>query len=51
MLKDEKWKIGQDLTIRWAETGDKPLRIAGTYEQNQLAGDYLVAAVRLRRRT
>ncbi len=42
VLQDENWEVGQTLTLRWAETGDKPFRIAGTYEQNQLAGDYLV---------
>jgi putative ABC transport system permease protein len=42
VLKDQKWKIGQQVTIRWAETGDTKFTVAGTFEQNQLAGDYLV---------
>jgi putative ABC transport system permease protein len=42
ILRDNHWKLGQTVTIRWAETGNQPFRIAGTYEQNQLAGDYLV---------
>jgi putative ABC transport system permease protein len=43
VLKDKDWKIGQTVTSRWAETGDKPLTITGSYDQNQLAGDYLVS--------
>jgi putative ABC transport system permease protein len=42
VLKDSHWKLGQTLTVRWSESGDRPFTIAGTYEQNQLAGDYLV---------
>jgi putative ABC transport system permease protein len=43
VLKEKKWQVGQTVTTRWAETGDRPLKIAGTYEPNQLAGDYLVS--------
>jgi putative ABC transport system permease protein len=42
-LADKHWSVGQDVTLRWKETGDTPFRITGTYEQNQLAGDYLVS--------
>jgi putative ABC transport system permease protein len=43
VLGDRNWKVGQTVPVVWAETGSRPLRIAGTYEQNQLAGDYLVS--------
>lgn len=42
VLGDQKWKVGQMVTVRWAETGDRPFRVVGTFEQNQLAGDYVV---------
>ena len=42
VLKDSNWKVGQTVTIRWAETGNTSFRIAGTYQQNQLAGSYLL---------
>lgn len=41
-LRDNKWSVAQTVTVRWAETGDKPFRIAGAFEQNQLAGDYVI---------
>ncbi|MDQ1633040.1 MAG: putative transport system permease protein [Frankiaceae bacterium] len=42
VLADKKWKVGQTVTVRWAETGDRPFQIAGTFQQNQLAGEYVV---------
>ncbi len=42
VLKDQKWHVGQMVTIRWAEKGDTTFTVAGTYDQNQLAGDYLI---------
>lgn len=42
VLRDSKWGIGQTVTVRWKESGDTRFTIVGTYEQNQLAGDYLV---------
>ena len=42
-LADKKLAIGGTLPMTFARTGDRGLRIAGTYAKNQLLGSYLVS--------
>lgn len=42
-LKDKHFKIGEPLPMTFARTGTRPLRIAGTYAENQLLGSYLIS--------
>jgi len=42
-LADKKLAIGGTLLMTFARTGDRELRIAGTYAENRLLGSYLVS--------
>ena len=42
-LKDKKLEIGTMLAMTFARTGEKELRIAGTFAKNQLLGSYVVS--------
>jgi len=42
-LADKKLAIGGTLRMTFARTGERELRIAGTYARNQLLGSYLVS--------
>lgn len=42
-LKDKGLQIGGTLPMTFARTGDRELRIAGTFAKNQLLGSYLVS--------
>ena len=42
-LRDQGRRVGDMLAMTFARTGDRELRIAGTYAQNQLLGSYLVS--------
>jgi putative ABC transport system permease protein len=37
------WSVGQQVPVEFRETGQRRLRLAGTYEDNELAGDYLIS--------
>jgi putative ABC transport system permease protein len=39
---DKHWKIGTQLPIGFSEGGHTVLRVAGIYQENQLAGGYLI---------
>ncbi len=41
--KDDGLGIGDFLPVTFARTGDRQLRVAGTYERNQLLGNYTVS--------
>ena len=41
--EDKKLAVGDVLPVTFARTGDKELRVAGTYERNQLLGQYTVS--------
>ncbi len=42
--EDRKLKVGDAVPVTFARTGDKQLRVAGTYERNQLLGQYTVSS-------
>jgi putative ABC transport system permease protein len=42
--KDDGLKVGDALPVTFVRTGDRDLRVAGTYERNQLLGEYTVSA-------
>jgi len=42
--KDEGVEVGDVIPVTFARTGDRELRVAGTYERNQLLGQYTVSA-------
>jgi len=42
-LKDKNLEIGAMLPMTFARTGDRELRIAGTFAKNQLLGSYVVS--------
>ncbi len=41
--EDDNVKVGDVLPVTFARTGDKELRVGGTYERNQLLGSYTVS--------
>ncbi len=43
LLKDNGWKVGQQIDVVYARTGPTTTRIAGTFGKNQLAGDFITS--------
>lgn len=43
VAEDKDLAVGDFLPVTFARTGDAELRVAGTYERNQLLGDYTVS--------
>ncbi|MFN2504669.1 MAG: ABC transporter permease [Acidimicrobiales bacterium] len=41
--EEKGWKVGDTVPMQFARTGEKALRIGGTYEKNELLGSYLVS--------
>ena len=42
VAKEKGWKVGDEVPTTFGKTGDTDLVVGGTYEQNQIAGDYLI---------
>jgi putative ABC transport system permease protein len=42
-LTNKGWSLGQPVEVTFQTTGAQRLRIGGTYEENQLAGPYLIS--------
>ena len=40
--KDKGWKVGDTVPTIFGKTGKTELVVGGTYDQNQIAGDYLI---------
>ena len=39
---EKRWKVGTELPVGFAEGGRTTLRVSGIYQENQLAGSYLI---------
>jgi len=42
---DNGWSLGDEVPAQFASIGDVPLTIVGIYEENRLAGDYVISLV------
>ena len=42
VAKDKGWKVGDQVPTVFGKTGQAELEVGGTYEQNQIAGNYLI---------
>ena len=42
VAKDKGWKAGDRVPVTFGKTGDTQLTVGGTYDQNQIAGNYLI---------
>jgi putative ABC transport system permease protein len=42
VAKDKGWKVGDRVRAVFGKTGETRLVVGGTYDQNQIAGDYLI---------
>jgi putative ABC transport system permease protein len=42
VAKDKGWKVGDRVPTVFGKTGETELEVGGTYDQNQIAGDYLI---------
>jgi putative ABC transport system permease protein len=42
VAEDDGLEIGSEIPVRFADTGEQPLRVAMIYSENQLAGNYLI---------
>ena len=42
VAKEKGWKVGDEVPTTFGKTGDTDLVVGGTYEQNQIAGNYLI---------
>jgi putative ABC transport system permease protein len=42
VAKDKGWKVGDQVPAIFGKTGDTQLTVGGTYDQNQIAGNYLI---------
>jgi putative ABC transport system permease protein len=43
VAEDHGWAVGDDLPAEFASQGDVPLEIVGIYDENRLAGDYVIS--------
>ncbi len=39
---ENKWKVGDQITVEFGKTGKTTLTLGGTYAENQIAGNYLI---------
>ena len=42
VAKEKGWKVGDEVPTTFGKTGETDLVVGGTYEQNQIAGNYLI---------